>query len=113
MPLIQAESLSLQYGGKVIFDDASIAIEAGDRLGIIGANGTGKSTLMKILVGEAQPDGGRITRARGCRVGYLAQEHGDPGEGPLLDNVFSTAPGRGTLDERLKAVEKALAEAAS
>jgi ATP-binding cassette, subfamily F, member 3 len=113
MPLIQAESLSLQFGGKVIFDDASIAIEAGDRLGIIGANGTGKSTLMKILVGETQPDGGRITRARGCRVGYLAQEHGDPGEGPLLDNVLATAPGRGTLDERLKAVEKALAGASS
>ncbi|MCK6549016.1 ATP-binding cassette domain-containing protein [Myxococcota bacterium] len=111
MPLLLADSLSLQYGGKIIFDDDSIAIDAGDRLGIVGANGTGKSTLMRILVGTVQPDGGRITRAKGSRIGYLAQEHGDPGEGGLLDSVMSTAPGRTALEERLADVEAALAKA--
>src|SRR5207244_1448108 len=49
MPLLSAEALSLQYGGKVIFDDDAITVEPHDRLGIVGANGTGKSTLMRIL----------------------------------------------------------------
>src|SRR6185436_13086959 len=113
MSLLSADSLELQYACKVIFEDDSIAIDAGDRLGIIGANGTGKSTLMKILVGTIQPDGGRINRAKGCRIGYLAQEHADPGEGPLLDTVLQTAPGRAPLEERLEAAEKALVESES
>jgi ATP-binding cassette subfamily F protein 3 len=108
MPLLSADGLSLQYGGKVIFDDDSITVEARDRLGIIGANGTGKSTLMKILVGEAHPDGGRVTRANGIRVGYLAQEHGDPGEGALLDGVMAAAPGRAAVEAQLADVEQEL-----
>src|SRR5579862_7818201 len=113
MPLLLADNLSLQYGGRIIFDDDSIAIESGDRLGIIGANGTGKSTLMKILVGRAQVDSGRITRARGIRVGYLAQEHSDPGDGGLLETVLLTAPGKNELEARLAEVEEALRLAAS
>src|SRR5262245_55793864 len=113
MSLLIVDNLSLQYGGKIIFEEASMSIEAGDRLGIIGANGTGKSTLMKILVGRAQPDGGRVNRAKGLRLGYLEQEHSDPGEGALLDTVLSTAPGKAAIEERLEAAEKALAEAST
>jgi ATP-binding cassette subfamily F protein 3 len=110
MPMLSAEGLQLQYAGKIIFDDDSLAVEAGDRLGIIGANGTGKSTLMKILVGLAQPDGGRVSRARNIRVGYLAQEHGDPGHGPLLETVLQAAPGKSEVEARLEDVEHALKE---
>jgi ATP-binding cassette subfamily F protein 3 len=109
--LLFVDDLSLQYGGKVIFEGASLSIEAGDRLGIIGANGTGKSTLMKILVGRAQPDGGKVNRAKGLRLGYLEQEHADPGAGSLLDTVLSTAPGKTVLEERLAGAEAALAAA--
>lgn len=111
MSLLIIDNLSLQYGGKVIFEEASMSIEAGDRLGIIGANGTGKSTLMKILVGRAQPDGGRVTQAKGLRLGYLEQEHSDPGEGSLLATILATAPGKAKIEERIAAAEEALAEA--
>jgi ATP-binding cassette, subfamily F, member 3 len=110
MPLLSAEALSLQYGGKIIFDDDALTVEPHDRLGIVGANGTGKSTLMRILVGALAPDGGRVTRMRGIRVGYLPQEHSDPGRGPLLEVVLSGAPGRASVEEQLEVVEKALEE---
>ena len=58
----------------MILDDASFTLNAGDRVGLVGANGTGKSTLLRILAGAREPDSGRITSMRGTRVGYLPQD---------------------------------------
>src|SRR5262249_27810019 len=63
------------------------------------------------LVGRAQADGGKVHQAKGLRLGYLEQEHSDPGSGALLDTVLSTAPGKAAIEERLQAAEKALEEA--
>ena len=109
MALLSAEELEVQYGGRKIFDGESMAVEPGDRLGIVGANGTGKSTLLKILAGELVPDSGRVTRAKGVRIGYLPQEHSDPGEGLLLDTVLAAAPGREQLETRITELERELA----
>lgn len=102
MALLSVEELQLQYGNKVLFDGATLAIEKGDRLGIVGPNGTGKSTLLKILSGEVEPDGGRITFGRDIRVGYLAQEHSDPGNGPLLEYVLASVPGMDGLEKQIE-----------
>lgn len=112
MPLLFADDVHLAYGARTIFDGASLAVEHGDRLGIVGANGSGKSTLLEILAGQLEPDGGRIVKTKGLRVGYLAQEHGDVGDGSLLDVVLARAPGRDTFAERAKEVEAELAEEA-
>ena len=111
MSLLLADDLHLAFGERVIFEGAGVAIERADRLGIVGPNGSGKSTLLEILAGQMAPDGGRVTRAKGVRVGYLAQEHGDPGDGTLLDSVLATAPGRDALEARLAEVEAELAAA--
>ncbi len=111
MALLAADELHLAYGARTIFDGASVAVERRDRLGVVGANGSGKSTLLKILAGGIEPDGGRIVRAKGLRVGYLAQEHGDVGDGTLLEHVLARAPGRDTLALRVEEVQHALAEA--
>jgi ATP-binding cassette subfamily F protein 3 len=106
--LLSADDLHLHYGPRAIFEGATLAVEPRDRLGIVGPNGTGKSTLLKILAGEVTPDGGQITRSKGIRVGYLAQEHGDPGEGALLASVLATAPGKEQVEARLHEVEHEL-----
>ncbi len=112
MALLSAEELELQYSGRKIFDGDALAIEPRDRLGVVGANGTGKSTLLKILAGELIPDSGRVTKAKGVRVGYLPQEHSDPPDGTLLEHVLAAAPGRDGLDQRLEEIEEALQHAA-
>jgi ATP-binding cassette subfamily F protein 3 len=109
--LVHVQDLRLSYGKKVIFDDARFALGPHDRVGLVGANGTGKSTLLKILIGTQQPDGGRIQLQRKARAGYLPQELSDLPPGTLLESVLSSVPGRSELEERLRSTEEDLGEA--
>ncbi len=81
MPILTATNINHSYGQIVILQGVSLTIEPTDRIGIVGRNGAGKTTLMKILTGELKPDQGNVTAQRGCRVGYLHQDHNrDPTE---------------------------------
>jgi len=111
MSLLAAHELTLQFGSKVIFDGDSVTVEPKDRLGIVGPNGTGKSTLLKVLTGQVALDKGRVVKAKGLRVGYLAQEWAGDGEVPLLESVLREAPGKADLEARLAEVEAALDKA--
>ncbi|WP_141879509.1 ABC-F family ATP-binding cassette domain-containing protein [Homoserinimonas aerilata] len=71
--LLGAESLHLEYPTRVIFDSVTIGLDEGDRVGIVGRNGDGKSTLMRLLAGRIQPDDGRVTVRRGVEIGMLDQ----------------------------------------
>ncbi len=74
MPLLTLERLELAYGHHPLLDGASLVIEAGERIGLIGRNGTGKSSLLKIIAGASQPDAGEVWRAPGLRLAYVPQE---------------------------------------
>ncbi|MCD6292210.1 MAG: ATP-binding cassette domain-containing protein [Deltaproteobacteria bacterium] len=74
MALVSLQDISLSFGGPPLLDKLNLEIEAGERVCLVGRNGTGKSTLMKLLAGELQPDGGRILFANGLRVARLSQE---------------------------------------
>lgn len=71
--LLGAEGLHLQYPTKVVFESVSLGVDDGDRIGIVGRNGDGKSSLMGMLTGSVRPNAGRVTRRSGLRVGALAQ----------------------------------------
>ncbi|HCS61926.1 MAG TPA: ABC transporter ATP-binding protein [Microbacterium sp.] len=71
--LLGAESLHLEYPTKVVFDSITLGIEEGDRIGIVGRNGDGKSSLLAMLAGRKEPDGGRVTMRAGTTVGVLDQ----------------------------------------
>jgi len=73
MPVLAAANLRLAYADHIVLDGVSISVEAGERIGIVGRNGTGKSTLIRMLAGRLSPDGGGVTTQRGCHVGYLSQ----------------------------------------
>jgi ATP-binding cassette subfamily F protein 3 len=74
MPVLTATNIGHNYGERVILSGISLSIEPGERIGIVGRNGTGKSTLMKILTGQLKHDLGSIVLQRGCRAGYLQQD---------------------------------------
>ncbi|PPG83380.1 ABC transporter ATP-binding protein [Rathayibacter rathayi] len=71
--LLGAEALRLEYPTRVIFDEVSLGIEEGDRIGIVGRNGDGKSTLLRLLAQRIEPDSGRVTHRRGVTLGMLDQ----------------------------------------
>ncbi|RRQ21504.1 ATP-binding cassette domain-containing protein [Thiohalobacter thiocyanaticus] len=74
MPLLSFRDVTLQYGDPPLLDGVSFQIEPGERLCLIGRNGTGKSTLLRLVAGELAPDDGLIQRADGLRIAQLAQE---------------------------------------
>ncbi len=71
--LLGAEALHLEFPTKVVFDSVTIGINEGDRIGIVGRNGDGKSSLLKMLAGTLEPDSGRVTRRADVRLGVLSQ----------------------------------------
>ncbi|MEM7623768.1 MAG: ATP-binding cassette domain-containing protein [Planctomycetota bacterium] len=73
MPLLAATNLELSYGQRRILDGVSLSVEAGERIGIVGRNGGGKSSLMRVLTGELKPESGSVVLAGGNKLGYLKQ----------------------------------------
>ncbi|CDK01051.1 Oleandomycin resistance ATPase [Microbacterium sp. C448] len=71
--LLGAEALHLEFPTKVVFDSVSLGVNEGDRIGIVGRNGDGKSSLLAMLAGRLEPDGGRVTVRGGVRIGVLDQ----------------------------------------
>ena len=71
--LLSAEQISKTYGTRKVLDRVSLYLEAGQKLGVIGVNGTGKSTLLRILAGAEEPDEGRVSRDPNVRLNYLPQ----------------------------------------
>jgi len=74
MPLIILDKLELAYGHWPLLDQASLVVDKGQRIGLIGRNGTGKSSLLKIVAGEGRPDAGEVWHQPGLRLGYVSQE---------------------------------------
>ena len=74
MIVLSAQHIAKAFGGTDILLDASLTLQSRERIGLVGVNGCGKSTFLKILTGELQPDGGTISMARQLRLGYLAQQ---------------------------------------
>lgn len=87
MNVLNIEHVSKLYGEKTIFDDVSYGIHEGDKIGIIGINGTGKTTLLKIIAGLEEPDEGQVIRQNGLRVTYLPQNPEFPDGATVLSYV--------------------------
>jgi ATP-binding cassette subfamily F protein uup len=87
MNILNIEHISKVYGEKVIFDDVSFGIHEGDKIGIIGINGTGKTTLLKMIAGLEEGDSGQVIRQNGLRVTYLPQHPEFPKGATVLSHV--------------------------
>jgi ATPase subunit of ABC transporter with duplicated ATPase domains len=106
--VITANALELRAGSRILLSDASLRVQPGDRIGLVGRNGAGKTTSMRVLAGEGEPYGGSVTA--NSPIGYLPQ---DPREGDLSvtakDRVLS-ARGLDELLRKLEKVQTAMAE---
>ncbi|QJR13162.1 ABC transporter ATP-binding protein uup [Usitatibacter rugosus] len=97
MPLLQLTSVSLAYGHVPLLDHADLVLEAGERVGLIGRNGTGKSSLLKLVAGAAAPDDGKVWLSPGAKIASVEQEPTfTPGQSVVEAVASSLVPG--TLD---------------
>ena len=88
MNLVNLEKISKSYTEKILFDHVTLGINEGDKIGVIGINGTGKSTLLKMISGLEEPDEGNITKGKMVRVEYLAQSPVFKDNLTILENVI-------------------------
>ena len=88
MNILNIEHISKTYGEKVIFDDVSCGIQEGEKVGIIGINGMGKTTLLRMIAGEEEPDEGQIIRQNGIKIAYLPQNPKFPKDATVLSYAF-------------------------
>ena len=72
--MLTIDGITVRLGGRTILDRATAAIPPGSRVGLIGRNGAGQSTLMKVMIGQIDPDEGSVAMPRRTRLGYIAQE---------------------------------------
>jgi ATPase subunit of ABC transporter with duplicated ATPase domains len=86
--MISANNISLQFGKRVLFDEVNIKFTGGNCYGVIGANGAGKSTFLKILAGDVDPTGGNVSIEPGKRMAVLRQNHYEFDEVSVLDTVM-------------------------
>src|SRR5436190_13138378 len=101
--MLQASGLGVEVGGRLVVDEASFTVRAGDKVGLVGRNGAGKTSLLKVLGGETPPAAGRVS-VQG-RVGFLSQDPRavrHPAAGTGLAHILS---GRG-LDRAAEEIEK-------
>lgn len=98
--LVTLDSVAFGYGGNLIFEKVSFALNEGERVGLIGANGEGKTTLIKLILGEIECESGSILRKNGLKIGYLEQNGGYSSGNTVYAEM------RAIFKEELAAVEK-------
>ena len=105
MALLTASDLRVSYGDLEVFSEVSLEIAKRARIGMVGPNGGGKTSLLRVLVGELEPNGGQVHRARGTRIGYVPQTTQPITDGTIRDEVM-------VAFEELLRLEQAIADSA-
>src|SRR5687768_13993812 len=99
--MIAAQNLSLAFGGDPLFQDVNFMINRGDRVGLVGANGAGKTTMLRLLNGEMTPDTGTIAMRSGTEIGYLPQDGAGLSDQSVRDEVLSALGDLTLIEERM------------
>ena len=90
--LLSAEHISINFGSRQLLSDVDFYLNEGDKLGVIGINGTGKSTLLKVLAGVQEPDSGTVSRDPNVQVSLLSQNPDMRDDATVLEQVFLSFP---------------------
>src|SRR5439155_15757648 len=107
--MISFTNVTKQYGAQVLFVDASFQINPGEKVGLVGPNGSGKTTIFRLITGEESPDDGNVERPKKLRIGYFRQDVGDMRGRTVLAETIAGAGEVATLGGELVALEHKMA----
>ena len=111
--MIDLTNISLQFGGNYLFENVSFKINSGDKISLVGANGTGKSSLLKIINGDLLPESGKVFKQKNISIGYLPQENITHKDKSLLEEALSALSNILKLREKEEEITSRLGEAVS
>jgi ATP-binding cassette subfamily F protein uup len=97
MHILSIETVSKNYGLRPLFENVTLGLDSTDRVGVVGANGSGKTTFLRLVAGDEKPDAGRVVFAEGVSIGYLPQNPPFDPVGTVLDAVFAASDARTEL----------------
>ena len=111
MPLVSFHKVAKYYGAQCVLQDINWGIDPGHHVGLIGSNGTGKTTMLQLITGDLSPDEGEISRRRDTRIGYLTQDAHLTSTNSVLDEALSSFERIHDLERQLREAEEALERA--
>ncbi len=106
--ILQLEQISKSFGGRTLFANVTLRLEAYDHLALVGPNGAGKTTMLRIITGQEDADSGRVVLAKDAHIGYLEQEAIEMGDNPIFEEVLSAQTEILEAERRLKKLEREL-----
>ncbi|MBM4366304.1 MAG: ABC-F family ATP-binding cassette domain-containing protein, partial [Deltaproteobacteria bacterium] len=106
--MIELCGVTMQHGSQVLFLDASFKLNPGEKAGLVGPNGSGKTTIFRLLLGEERPDEGTVERPRRLTIGYFRQDFADYGNKSVLAETMAGAGPLAALGDELAALEARL-----
>jgi ATP-binding cassette, subfamily F, member 3 len=106
MSLVSILNLSVVFVGRELFKNVNFSIEQGQKIGLVGPNGSGKTTILRLVIGDMQPDSGEIRIAKGTRIGYLPQDIYETLSGNLLPFILDSVPSRPRIRQEIERIEQ-------
>jgi len=89
MAIVTLSDIHIAFGPEVVLDKLNLQLHAGEKVGMVGANGSGKSTILNLIVGRVEPDMGRVVKQKGLRIGYLPQEATFKGNRTVMEEMHA------------------------
>ncbi len=111
MIILSIQNLQKAYGGNAVLKDVNLILQDHQRMGLVGVNGCGKTTLLKILAGQEHEDGGSISLMKGIRVGYMEQQYAVQGDNTVFEELKQVFTPVFAMEEKLRALEAQMAQA--
>ncbi len=108
--MIEFSGVTMQHGRQVLFLDASFSLNPGEKVGLVGANGSGKTTIFRLIMGEERPDEGVVERPRRVSIGYFRQDFAEHGDRDVLGETLAGAGELAALGTELQALEERLGD---
>src|SRR4051812_26797211 len=108
--MIRLDSISMHHGHQILFIDASMAVQKGEKVGLVGPNGAGKSTIFRMIAGAEQPDDGRVLVDAGMTIGYFSQDVGEMSGMSAVAAVMDGAGNVSALAGEMAALEAAMVD---
>src|SRR5258708_8519909 len=108
--MISFTGISKQYGRQILFVDASFQLNPGEKVGLVGPNGSGKTTVFRMIVGEEQPDEGEVSVPKKLTIGYFRQDVSEMSGRSVLDEAIAGSGRLGALHHELEDLQHALGD---